>query len=171
MQNRVMSFYEELLTFGEELHEAERVALYKFLLETKKDRYISDAHELIQSTHLKSEIANGEIAYSLKSDVISFSARKKGKEVFHENLRSLRLSRFSKIRIRQIVKFFAQSDVDVIWNYPLQGDYPHEDGGFTTMTYPYFDLRYFAEGKGWIVGIINKFKSVDSDILQLLKTS
>lgn len=166
-----MSFYEELLTFGEELHEAERIALYKFLLDTERSRYLSDALELIQSTHFKSEIANGEIAYSLKSAVISFSARKKGMEDFHENLRSLRLSRFSKIRKRQIIKFFAQSEVDVIWNYPLQGDHPHEDGGFTTMTYPYFDLRYFSEGKGWIAGLINKFKSVDSEILHLLKTS
>lgn len=166
-----MSFYEELLTSGEELHEAERVALYKFLLETRRNRYLSDALELIASTHLKSEIANGEITYSLKSDVISYSARKKGKELFHENLRSLQLSRFSKIRKRQLVKFFAQSEVDVIWNYPLQGDHPHEDGGFTSMAYPYFDLRYYSEGKGRVVGFIKKIRSGDSEILHLLKTS
>lgn len=166
-----MSFYEELLTFGGQLHEAERVALYKYLLETKKKNYYLAASELIQTSKLKSEIANGEMVYSLKGDVISFSARKKGKEVFHVDLRSLRLGRFSKFRIRKVIKFFAQCEVDVIWNYPLEGDHPHEDGGFTSMTYPYFDLRFYAEGKGPIVGFINKFKSVDSQILHLLKTS
>jgi hypothetical protein len=166
-----MSFYEELLTFGGELHEAERIALFKYLLETKKDSYRLDAIKLVNSSQLKSEIANGEIAYSLNGDIISFSARKKGKEVFHENLRSLRLSRFSKFKRRKIIKFFAQCEVDVIWNYPLQGDHLLEDGSFTSMTYPYFDFRYFAEGKGPIVGFIKKFKSDDSEILYLLKSS
>lgn len=166
-----MSFYEELLTFGGELHEAERVALYKFLLQTKRDRYLADARELISFSQLQRDIANGEIIYELNGDTISYSARKKGKEVFHQNLRSLRLSPISKLRINKIDKFFAQCEVDVIWNYPLQGEYPHEDGGFTSMKYPYFDLRYFAQGRGPIVGFINKLKFDDSEILHLLKTS
>lgn len=166
-----MSFYEELLTFGEELHEAERVALYKFLLQTQRDRYLADARELIASTQLRRAIANGEIIYALNGDTISYSARKKGKTIFHENLRSLRLSPIPKLRMNKIVKFFAQCEVDVIWNYPLQGEFPHEDGGFTSMTYPYFDLRYFANGKGRVAGFINKLKYDDSEILHLLKTS
>lgn len=166
-----MSFYQELLTCGNELHESERIALYKYLLESKGDSYKSDACKLIESLHLESEIANGEMLYSLIDNTIYFSARRKGKVDFHENLRSLQLSRFSKLRTRRIIQFFAQCEVDVIWNYPLQNNLSPQDCSFTSMTYPYFDYRYFSEGKGPIFGFIIKFRSANSEILRQLKSS
>ena len=65
-----MSFYEELLTLGQHLHERERLALYKFLTKNKENTYKSDAIELLHSKELKSSIANGEILYVLKNNVL-----------------------------------------------------------------------------------------------------
>jgi hypothetical protein len=164
----VNPFYEELLTLGSHLCETERVTLYKFFLLSKRENYLSAARELLRAHELKREIANGEILYTLSGNFLTYSAKRKNESDYIENLRTLKLSKISKFRKRQIVKFFSQADVDVIWNYPLQGDHPHEDCGFTIMTYPYFDLRYFAEGKGWIFGLINKSKFVDSEMLHML---
>ena len=68
-----MSFYEELLTLGQHLHERERLALYNFLLKEKNDVYVSNALLLLKYKELRSEIANGEILYKLDSDVVSNS--------------------------------------------------------------------------------------------------
>jgi hypothetical protein len=165
-----MSFYEELLTLGQHLHEHERLALYKFLLQTKDNTYKSDAFELLNSGELRNSIANGEIFYSLKDNVVSYSARKSGSTAFQEDLRKVKLSHISKLRINKLVKFFAQTEVDVIWNYPLQGRNPQEEGSYCILSYPYFDLRYFSNGRGRIVGLVNKMKTNDKEILTKLRT-
>ena len=116
-----MSFYEELLTLGQHLHERERLALYKFLIERKSDTFRSNAMKLINSKELKSAIANGEIIYSLKENVVSYSTRKSGTMAYQENVREVKLNTISKLRIRKLIKFFAQAEVEVIWNYPLEG--------------------------------------------------
>lgn len=166
-----MSLYEELLTHGSRLHETERIALYKFLLESKHDVYLTDALELIRSNELKREIADGEILYSLNKDQISYSARRRGGVEYLQNLRSLKLKRFSKFQIRKIMKFFAQSEVDVIWNFPLQDNEPRELGSFSIISLPYFDLRYYSARRSRVLGLINKIKSDDSEILQQLRAS
>lgn len=166
-----MSLYEELLTHGSRLHETERIALYKFLLESKHDVYLTDALELIRSKELKREIADGEILYSLNKDQISYSARRRGGVEYLQNLRSLKLKRFSKFQIRKIMKFFAQSEVDVIWNFPLQDNEPRELGSFSIISLPYFDLRYYSARRSRVLGLINKIKSDDSEILQQLRAS
>lgn len=166
-----MSLYEELLTHGSHLHETERIALYKFLLESKQEVYLSDALELIRSNELKREIAGGEILYSLKKNQISYSARRQGAVEYLQNLRSLKLNKFSKFQIRKIMKFFAQSEVDVIWNFPLQGKDPQELGSFSIISLPYFDLRYYSARGSRVLGLINKIKSDDSEILQQLRAS
>jgi hypothetical protein len=166
-----MSLYEELLTHGSHLHEAERVALYKFLLESKHDVYLKDAHELIRCNELKREIADGEILYSLTMNQISYSARRRGAMDYLQNLRSMKLKKFSKFQIKMIMKFFAQSEVDVIWNFPLKGNSPQERGSFSIISLPYFDLRYYSTRGSRILGLINKIKSNDSEILQQLRAS
>ena len=166
-----MSLYEELLTHGSHLHEAERIALYKFLLESKHEVYLSDAREIIRARTLKREVANGEILYSLNEKWISYSAKKRGAIDYLENLRSLKLKGFPKFQIRKIVKFFAQSEVDVIWNFPLQGENSPEPGSFSIISLPYFDLRYYSTRRSRILGLINKIKSDDSEILQQLRAS
>jgi GDP-D-mannose dehydratase len=166
-----MSLYEELLTHGSHLHETERIALYKFLLESKHDVYLTDALELVRSNELKREIADGEILYSLNKNQISYSARKRGAVDYLQNLRSLQLKRFSKFQIKKIMKFFAQSEVDVIWNFPLQGSETKELGSFSIISLPYFDLRYYSARRSRILGLINKIKSDNSEILQQLRAS
>lgn len=171
VQNRGMSFYEELLTLGQHLHERERLALYKFLIKTKKDSYRSDAVRLLNSKKLMSAIANGEILYSLKNDVISYSARKNGISEFQDDLRVLKLSSISRFRIKKISKFFAQTEVEVIWNYPLQGKNLQKEGSYCILFYPYFDLKYFSNGKSRIRGLFNKLRINDVDLRKKLRAS
>ena len=165
-----MNFYEELLTLGQHLHERELLALYKFLLKTKKITYKSDALELLNSGEVRNSIANGEIFYYLKDNVVCYSARKSGSSEFQVDLRHEKLSHISKLRINKLIKFFAQTEVDVIWNYPLQGRNPQEEGSYCILSYPYFDLRYFSNGRGRIVGLMNKMKTNDKEILTKLHT-
>ena len=165
-----MNFYEELLTLGQHLHERELLALYKFLLKTKKITYKSDALELLNSGEVRNSIANGEILYYLKDNVVCYSARKSGSTAYQEDLRQVKLSHISKLRINKLIKFFAQTEVDVIWNYPLQGRNPQEEGSYCILSYPYFDLRYFSNGRGRIVGLVNKMKTNDKEILTKLHT-
>ena len=165
-----MNFYEELLTLGQHLHERELLALYKFLLKTKNSAYKSDALELLNSGELRNSIANGEIFYSLKDNVVCYSARKSGSSEYQVDLRQEKLSQISKLRINKLIKFFAQTEVDVIWNYPLQGRNPQEEGSYCILSYPYFDLRYFSNGRGRIVGLVNKMKTNDKEILTKLHT-
>ena len=165
-----MNFYEELLTLGQHLHERELLALYKFLLKTKEGAYKSDALELLNSGELRNSIANGEIFYSLKGNLVCYSARKSGSTAYQEDLRQVKLSHISKLRINKLIKFFAQTEVDVIWNYPLQGRNPQEEGSYCILSYPYFDLRYFSNGRGRIVGLMNKMKTNDKEILTKLHT-
>ena len=166
-----MSLYEALLTHGSHLHETERIALYNFLLESKHDVYLSDALELIRSNELKREIAGGEILYSLNKNQVSYSARKRGAANYLQNLRSLKLKRFSKFKMKQIMKFFAQSEVDVIWNFPVQNKDSQELGSFSIISLPYFDLRYYSASRSRILGFINRARSQDSEVLQQLRAS
>ena len=165
------TFYEELLTLGQHLHERELFALYKFLIESKSDTFRSNAMKLINSKELKSAIANGEIIYSLKENVVSYSTRKSGTMAYQENVREVKLNTISKLRIRKLIKFFAQAEVEVIWNYPLEGRNPQLEGSYCIISYPFFDLRYFSNGGSRFLGLINKLRIDDSDIRQKLKVS
>lgn len=91
---------------GSHLRETERLALYKFFLSSKRDQFISDAKKLIEFSELNREIANGEIHYAIKGDLLTYSARKKGDLVYLENLRTIKLSKITKFRTRKIMKFF-----------------------------------------------------------------
>jgi hypothetical protein len=164
-----MSFYEELLTLGQHLHERERLALYKFLVESKSKTYKSDALKLINSKELISAIANGEIVYTLNGNKVSYSARRNGTTPLQENIRTLKLSNVRMFRINKLIKFFAQTEVEVIWNFPLQGKKLQGEGSYCTLLYPYFDLRYFSNGKNRIFGLINKIKTNDKELLTKLR--
>jgi hypothetical protein len=165
-----MSFYEELLTLGQHLHERERLALYKFLVESKSKTYKSDALKLINSKELISAIANGEIVYTLNGKKVSYSARRIGTTPLQENIRTLKLSNVRMFRINKLIKFFAQTEVEVIWNFPLQGKNLQREGSYCTLLYPYFDLRYFSNGKNRIFGLINKIRTNDKELLTKLRT-
>ena len=165
-----MSFYEELLSLGQHLHDRERLALYDFFIKTKFKLYNLDAIELLESESLKKNIAHGDIFYSLSGDTVSYSARKSGTMSYQENVRELKLKGISSFRIRKLVKFFAQTEVEVIWNYPLQGRNPQDEASYCIISYPYFDLRYFSNGGSRIVGLINKLRINDSDLMKKLNS-
>lgn len=165
-----MSFYEELHTLGQHLHERERFALYKFYIKAKKDVYRTNAVLLSSTKVFNSRIANGEILYQLNGNTVSYSARRNGTSQFQENVRTLKLSTIPRIRVNNLVKFFAQTEVEVIWNFPLQGHSLQEEGSYCILFYPYFDLRYFSNGKNRIFGLINKIKTNDKELLTKLRT-
>jgi hypothetical protein len=73
-------------------------------------------------------------------------------------------------RINKLIKFFAQTEVEVIWNFPLQGKNLQREGSYCTLLYPYFDLRYFSNGKNRIFGLINKIRTNDKELLTKLRT-
>jgi hypothetical protein len=105
----------------------------------------------------------------LKNNVVSYSVRKNGSSVFEENVRQVKLHDFSRLQIKKLNKFFAQTEVEVIWNYPLEGRNFQEEGSYCIHSYPYFDLRYFSNGGSRLVGLVNKMKTNDKEILTKLR--
>lgn len=163
------TFFEELQTLGQHLHERERLALYKFLIESKSDTYKSEALNLIESKEIKNAIANGEITYYLNNNVVSYSTRRNGSTKYQENVRQAKLNKISKLRIRKLIKFFAQTEVEVIWNYPLAGRNSQVEGSYCIVSYPFSDLRYFSNGGSRVIGLIKKLRIDDSDIVEKMR--
>ena len=119
MQNSGVSYYEECLTLGQWLSQEDSRALYKFLLVKNEQTYKVNADILLANRQFTKIVAEGEILYSLNNNIISYQTCPKGTNLFSETIRELRLSKFSSIRLRNIQQFFAQAEVDVIRNFPL----------------------------------------------------
>jgi hypothetical protein len=166
-----MSFYEELLALGQHMHEDERLALYKYLLESQKLRIFSKANELITNGSSQEIIANGVILYSISDNKISYSVRKVGSHHIYENIRELSLGIVPALKPKKIMNFIAQAEVEVIWNFPLPGADSLESSGFGIISYPFFDLRYYSNGRGRILGFIKKMQTNESEILNKLRAS
>lgn len=171
VQNSVMSAYEEFLTLGQHLHDRERIALYQFLLESEKVRYLENARQLEKTGTASAHVADGEILFELKKGSLTYSARKKGDSTFNENLRQINLTDIPYLRKKRMLRFFAQSEVDVIWNFPLPGNFPQEASTYTINLYPYFDLRYFSNGRGRLLGLLKRLQMNNSEILEKLRAS
>lgn len=166
-----MSFYEELLSLGQHMHDQERSALYKFLLESEKSRIYSLSNDLLQNGQSRESIANGEIIYSMKGNRVTYSVRKLGTSYIYENIREVNPGFFQAMKIKKVMRFIAQAEVEVIWNFPLPGINPQEATGFGIISYPFWDLRYYSNGRGRILGLIKKLQSEDSEILRKLRAS
>lgn len=164
-----MSYFEECLRLGEWLSEADRRALFRYLLESNKENYKVQANLLLENSSINKKIANGEVTYNLLNNQVAYKARKIGSDEFTSEVRKLKLMGIQIIDVQRLIKFFAQSDVDVIQNYPLPGVNPQTDAGFSVDTYPYYTLAYYANGRNYIKGIINKFRSNDKEILTKLR--
>ena len=167
-QNKDMSFFEECLSLGQWLGEDRSRALYKYLLQKKKNIYKNEAEELLRNRIKNTFIANGEIEYFIEKDLLKYRSRQNGTDGFTGVIRELKLSRFNFRNIYRIQKFFAQVEVDVIHNFPLPGVNPQEESGFCIYTYPYYELDYYSNGKGKLRGFINKLKTDDSELLRKL---
>ena len=165
-----MSYFEECLTSGGLLFQEERRALYKYLLEINKDFYFNQAKLLLDQGTATRRIANGEVTYFLKDRKVNYSARQLNSDQIESELREIRLTRIRKYNTRKLEKFFAQCDVDVISNFPIPGPIPKEESGYGFNTYPFYTLAYYANGRNYLKGIVNKLRTKDSEILTKLRT-
>ena len=168
MQNSGVSYYEECLTLGQWLSQDDSRALYKFLLVKNKQTYKVNADILLANRQLTKIVAEGEIFYSLNSNIISYQTRRKGTNLFSDTIRELGLSKFKYTKIQKIKKFFAQAEVDVIQNFPLPGLNKQAESGYSINTYPFYKLKYYSNGKSSFLGLINKFKTNDTERLKKL---
>ena len=165
-----MSYFEECLRLGEWLSEADRRALYRYLLESNKENYKAQANLLLENSSLNKKIANGEVVYTVLNSLVSYKARKIGSDEFTSEMRKMNLIGIPLIDTQRLKKFFAQSDVDVIQNFPLPGQNQESEGGFCVDTYPYYTLAYYANGGNPIKGLIKKLRTNDNEILTKLRT-
>ena len=131
-----MSYFEECLRLGEWLSEADRRALYRYLLESNKENYKAQANLLLENSSLNKKIANGEVVYTVLNSLVTYKARKIGSDEFTPEMRNMNLIGIPIIDTQRLKKFFAQSDVDVIQNFPLPSENQESEGGFCVDTYP-----------------------------------
>ena len=165
-----MSYFEECLTLGEWLSEADRRALYKYLLECNRDTYEAQAIILLNESTLKKTVANGEIFFSITNKRVVYRARKKGSIELTSEMRQMELTGLRFIDIKRLKKFIAQSDVDLIQNFPLPGVNASTQTSFGIDAYPYYTLAYYANGRNYLKGLIRKLRTNDRDILTKLRT-
>ena len=165
-----MSYFEECLTLGEWLSEADRRALYKYLLECNRDTYEAQAIILLNESTLEKTVANGEIFFSITNKRVVYRARKKGSIELTSEMRQMELTGLRFIDIKRLKKFIAQSDVDLIQNFPLPGVNASTQTSFGIDAYPYYTLAYYANGRNYLKGLIRKLRTNDRDILTKLRT-
>lgn len=165
-----MSYFEECLRLGEWLSEADRRALYRYLLESNNVTYGVQANLLLKNSIANRKIANGEVIYTLQNNQVTYKAKRIGSVEFTPEMRKIKLMRIQIIDVQSLKKFFAQSDVDVIQNFPLPGENQDSEGGFCVDTYPYYTLAYYANGGNPIKGIVKKLRTNDKEILTKLRT-
>ena len=166
-----MSAFEDYLRVGYWLNDGQRLAVYKFFIQTKSSSYKAKAKKLMNEKFLLESFANGEIAYSLHKGVVSFKVRKIGEVDFDVDRRTLKLSNVRAVSVRKLVKFFAQAELDTLRNYPIPGNIELEERGYAMNVYPYYDLNYFSNGAGKVRGLLMKIQSKDDELLEELLAS
>jgi hypothetical protein len=166
-----MSLFEEYLTLGPWLAEEQRRDLYKFLLKTRREKYRIESEALLQNRVLNTLFANGAILYLIKDSVISYKTKRVDEPSYGDEVRSLPLRRFNFLNTARIRKFFAQAELDVLRNYPNPGKELEKNRGFGFNVYAYYDLNYYSNGRGKILGILNKIRTTDGELLHNLLAS
>ena len=170
MHNKTVSYFEECLRLGEWLSEADRRALYKYLLESNQETYEVQANFLLKNLTLNKKVANGEIFLSIDDRMVGYSARELGSSHLTSEMRKMKLLGLRFVDIRRLKKFLAQSDVDVIQNFPLPGVNARTQTSFGIDAYPYYTLAYYADGRNYLKGLIKKLTTSDREILTKLRT-
>jgi hypothetical protein len=158
MQNRPVEDFEEILTLGEYLDEDDLHNLYLHLQTSNLDKYNTLLDELRKKGRSTSRAANGEIEYKLKLGKVSYSAREMETEHTYSDVRSMWFTPNYFLNRRRLIKFFAQSEVDVIKNFPLPGVNQRTSFGFGVHSYPYYELNFYSNGRGKLKGLLNKYK-------------
>ena len=165
-----MSFFQKCLTLGSYLSQAEKEALYLFLLSDKSNIYLENANSLLKRESLTTRIANGELLYSVKNNIVAFECRKNGGNDFSAVVRERNLGRSRKRNLRNLQQFFAQCEADAICNFPIPSKITQDLKSINISKFPYYDLNYYSNGKGRALGWLKKIKSKDSEILTKLRT-
>ena len=164
-----MKYLEECLTLGDWLSQDDCRALYKYLLESTSEIYETQAKLLVTNGKFSKSIANGEISYFVKKGKVSYSARKVDSDESTYEIREIRLTKLRSFDNKRLKQFFAQSEVDVIHNFPLPGANPQSDSGYGITVYPYYDLRYYSNNRSRLIGFFRKLKIDDSEIMNKLR--
>jgi hypothetical protein len=165
-----VTYFEECLKLGEWLSESDRRALYKYLLESNQETYEAQANLLLKNSRFNKSIAKGEVFLAIKDGYVGYSARELGSSNFTSEMRKMKLFGIRSMDIGRLKKFFAQSDVDVIQNFPLPGANDNTQTSFIIDAYPYYTLAYYANGKNYLKGFIRKLRTNDQEILTKLRT-
>lgn len=165
-----MDFFKECLTLGRYLSQAEKEALYRYLLETKQDVFKTGAKILLQNDFLTVNVANGEIQYGIEDNYVYYIAREINSAEFCPILRKLSLNVPGILKIRRLQRFFAQTEVDVLSNFPLPGANVQPQSGYGINAIPFYDLNYYSNGSGKLLGLVKKFENSNSEILKKLRT-
>lgn len=164
-----MSYFEKCLTSDGLFFQKEKRALYKYLLEINKCFYVNQANQLLDKGIITRIIANGEATYFLEDRKVNYSARKLNSDEIYLNLRDVKLNRNRRYSIRKLEKFFAQCDVDVVSNFPIPGRFPKEESGYGFNAYPFYTLAYYANGRNYLKGIVEKLRTKDKEMLTKLR--
>lgn len=166
-----MSLFEEYLTLGPWLAEEERRDLYKYLLITRQEEYRLYSGRLLLDGFLETTFANGKIYYLIDDSLISYKTKKIDELEYGYEIRKLSIKRLNKISESRLRKFFAQAELDVLRNYPNPGKELEENRGYGINVYPYYDLNYYSKGRGKILGLFNKLRTKDGELLTRLLAS
>ena len=140
-------------------------------MRTRGRKYQSDAISLLNQGNLKTNIADGEIAYEFTEGEVRYRAQKIGVTKLGNFHRSIIVSKFRAIATSNLTKFFAQAEADVLRNYPILKEPELERGGYTMNFYPFYDVNYYANGRGKIIGLIKKLQAQDDELLEKLLAS
>ena len=164
-----MSYLEECLTLGGWLSQDDRRALYKYFLESNNEIYENQVKSLATDGKLTKTIANGEISYFVNNGKVNYSARKVDSDEYTYEIREIRLTNLKSFDYKRLKQFFAQSEVDVIHNFPLPGANSQSDSGYGITVYPYYDLRYYSNNRSRLIGLFRKLKIDDSELINKLR--
>ena len=148
---------EVILTLGEYLDEDDLRNLYLHLQTVNLNKYNFILDELRKNRRSTSKAANGEIEYTLKLGKVCYSAREMESVHTYSDVRGMWFIPNYFLNRRRLIKFFAQSEVDVIKNFPLPGVNQRTSFGFGVHSYPYYELNFYSNSRGKLKGLIKKY--------------
>lgn len=165
-----MSFFEKYLSMGTWITQDEARALYKYLLIEEIERYSEQANELMLRKSLTTQIANAEILYTLSGNRVACEIRELGTSEFSPVLREIVLSKGTNRNLKRLQKYFAQCSVDSLVNFPVGGQENSATCGVNLNAYPFYDLNYYSDGRGKLLGFFRKLQVDDSKLLAKLSS-
>jgi hypothetical protein len=163
-----MSLFERYLSLGTWISQDEARALYKYLLNQKADIYNQYAKEVLENKALSAYIANAEILYSLSGGRVTCEVRELGTSEFSPIIRECFLTTGFNRNQSKLIKFFAQCDVDSLMNFPIDPKEKSAENGINLISFPFYDLNYYSDGKGKLLGFLKKLRTNDSEMLEKL---